>query len=204
MIHGYHAIIGAYGFWLPNDPRGSWSDFVGKWEFVRFGRSTKSLSRFELTPIEEQERLEAKQALKYPPVSFTGIQARGIGRGFGALCAKRNYTVWACAILPEHTHLVIARHTYSVESIVHQLKGQATRKLVEESLHPLAKYPRINGRPPKMWARGLWKVYLENEEEIENAIHYVVDNPLKERKPQQNWSFVSPFRGLGPGWVTHH
>jgi hypothetical protein len=28
MILGYHVIFGAYGFWLPNDPRGSWSDFV--------------------------------------------------------------------------------------------------------------------------------------------------------------------------------
>ncbi len=29
MIHAYHVIMGAYGFWLPNDPRGSWSAFVG-------------------------------------------------------------------------------------------------------------------------------------------------------------------------------
>jgi hypothetical protein len=29
MILAFHAIFGAYGFWLPNDPRGSWSDFVG-------------------------------------------------------------------------------------------------------------------------------------------------------------------------------
>ena len=27
-----HVIITAYGFWLPNDPRGSWSDFVGAWD----------------------------------------------------------------------------------------------------------------------------------------------------------------------------
>lgn len=26
---GAHVIFGAYGFWLPNDPRGSWSEFVG-------------------------------------------------------------------------------------------------------------------------------------------------------------------------------
>ena len=38
-----HVIITAYGFWLPNDPRGSWSDFVGAWELLRFGRATLSL-----------------------------------------------------------------------------------------------------------------------------------------------------------------
>lgn len=40
MIHGYHVIMPMYGFWLPNDPRGSWSEFVRKWELVRFGKST--------------------------------------------------------------------------------------------------------------------------------------------------------------------
>ena len=36
-----HVIITTYGFWLPNDPRGSWSDFVGAWELLRYGRSTE-------------------------------------------------------------------------------------------------------------------------------------------------------------------
>jgi hypothetical protein len=40
MIRGYHVIFGAYGFWLPNDPRGSWSEFVGSWELFRFGAAT--------------------------------------------------------------------------------------------------------------------------------------------------------------------
>jgi len=29
LICGFHSILSAYGFWLPNEPRGSWSDFVG-------------------------------------------------------------------------------------------------------------------------------------------------------------------------------
>jgi len=28
MVLGYHFIFSAYGFWLPNDPRGSWSDTI--------------------------------------------------------------------------------------------------------------------------------------------------------------------------------
>jgi hypothetical protein len=47
MIHGYQVIWGTYGFWLPNDPRDSWSDFVGSWELVRFGKATKSLERLD-------------------------------------------------------------------------------------------------------------------------------------------------------------
>jgi hypothetical protein len=28
MVIGYHVILGARGFWLPNDPRGSGSSYV--------------------------------------------------------------------------------------------------------------------------------------------------------------------------------
>ncbi len=42
MIVGYHVIFAMYGFWLPNDPRGSWSDFVGSREVHRYGTATKT------------------------------------------------------------------------------------------------------------------------------------------------------------------
>jgi hypothetical protein len=42
MILASHVIFSTYGFWLPNDPRGSWSDFVGAWELFRFGPATKT------------------------------------------------------------------------------------------------------------------------------------------------------------------
>ena len=142
MIHGYHVILPAYGFWLPNDPRGSWSDFVGRWELLRFGRSTKSFSRRELQELSEDElrlREAAQQSLKYPAVQFTGEQALQIAQGFADQSAKSNYTIWACAILPEHTHLVIARHTYKVEQIANLLKGAAHGKsstpICTRSLH---------------------------------------------------------------------
>jgi hypothetical protein len=55
-----------------------------------------------------------------------------------------------------------------------------------------------------MWAAHEWKVYLDSEEAIENAIAYVNGNPAKEGKPRQRWSFVTPFTGLDKGWVTYH
>src|SRR5436305_1488927 len=45
MIVGYHVIFGAYGFWLPNDPRGSWSTFVGAWDLFRYGPATATDER---------------------------------------------------------------------------------------------------------------------------------------------------------------
>ena len=204
MVHGYHVIFGAYGFWLPNDPRGSWSDFVGSWELLHFGRATKGIERKVLTPEEERKRQEAKKALKYPPIQFTGVQARAIGSGFANAVKKSKFGIWACSILPEHVHLVIGRHAFDVEQIVNLLKGEATKQLKKEGLHPLARFQATTGKFRSPWAVGKWKVFLDSEESIERAIHYVEQNPVKEDKPLQKWGFVMPFEGLPKGWVTYY
>ena len=45
MVIAYHLILSAYGFWLPNDERGSWSDFVRSYELYAFGPATKADTR---------------------------------------------------------------------------------------------------------------------------------------------------------------
>jgi len=208
MIHGYHVILPVYGFWLPNDPRGSWSDFVGAWELARFGKARPVRERRrlrDLSAAELQQREAARGKLKYPPVQLNGLQARAVARGFAKQIRTSNYTLWACAIMPEHTHLVIARHSYAVEQISILLKGSATRRLIEEHRHPLATFAGPHERPPRMWAERAWKIYLDSDEAIENAIAYVQNNPLEEDKPAQHWSFVTPFAGLSDGgWTTYH
>ena len=204
MIHGYHVIFGAYGFWLPNDPRGSWSDFVAAWELLRFGSATKGLTRIELNSEQEAARQQAKSCLQHPAVEFSGLQARAAGRGFANARTKSNLTIWACSILPCHAHLVIARHTYKVEYIVGLLKGEATKQLNSERLHPLTGYVNGQRETPTPWNVKAWKVYLDSEQGIENAIRYVEENPEKEKKPRQVWNFVTPFGGLDKGHITYH
>ncbi len=87
---------------------------------------------------------------------------------------------------------------------VNLLKGEATKQLKKENLHPLAEHVESDGRMPSPWAHREWKVYLDSEEAIEDAIWYVEENPQKEGKPRQDWSFVTPFAGLDKGWVTYH
>jgi hypothetical protein len=110
MVLGDHLIVTAYGFWLPNDPRGSWSDFVGSWELLRFGPATKTDCHRSVAawPHDRELRLAAKAALKFPDVHFTGLQARRIGMSFDDWGKERGATIWASSILPEHVHLVIA------------------------------------------------------------------------------------------------
>ena len=206
MVVGYHVIFGAYGFWLPNDPRGSWSDFVGSWELVRFGKATKINSRRSVSGKEHDFALRqaAKTALKYPPVHFNGRQARSIGIGFDLVSAEQGIHFLACSILPEHIHLVVARHCLKIEQIVNLLKGGATRQLMVDGIHPLSSFVFPSQRPPKTFARGQWKVFLNSPIDVGRAVHYVKQNPIKEGLPSQRWTFVeaqrdaaAPLRGRG-------
>lgn len=194
MIVGYHIIFGAYGFWLPNDPRGSWSDYVGSWDLHRYGSSTKSASRTNMAYKDHDvaARKAAKAALKYPPVQFTGVQARAIARAFGNYSKKHELEIWACAILPDHVHIVTAKTPFGAEQLATQLKSHATRQLIAEGIHPRSQFPTKNGRPPKCFERGEWKIFLDPDD-IENAILYVRENPIKEGKKQQNWNFIVPY-----------
>jgi hypothetical protein len=79
----------------------------------------------------------------------------------------------------------------SVEQLVVQLKGEATQQLKSEDIHPLAPWKTDGDRVPKCWVRGQWKVFLDPED-VPRAIGYVENNPLKEGKRKQAWSFVSP------------
>ena len=195
MILGTHVIFCAYGFWLPNDPRGSWSDFVGSWELLKFGRATTVNVRQSLAAVEHDRhaRQEAKKALKHPPVLFTGRQAQAIGLAFKDLFHRWQVPVWACSILPDHVHLVVGRFDGTVERLVNHLKGSATRRLRAAGMHPCEHLMRQSGTMPKAFARGQWKVFLDCPADVIRSVRYVEANPEKEGKARQRWSFVEPL-----------
>jgi REP element-mobilizing transposase RayT len=194
MVRAYHVVWGAYGFWLPNDPRGSWSDFVRSWAlFLAAGPATKVDTRRSVAHLrhDRRARLSAKEALSYPPVVFDGHQALSIAHGFARMVAKSAYQVYACSILPEHVHMVLGRH--KVETMVRLLKAEATTNLITDGRHPLTAYPLPDATLSSPWAHRRWKVYLNTDEEIIRAIEYVENNPIKEGKRRQRWPFVVPF-----------
>jgi REP element-mobilizing transposase RayT len=196
MVRAYHAIFTAYGFWLPNDPRGSWSDFVRSWELLKHGRATKTSERRSLAgnPHDVAKRKSAKSSLRYPAVVFDGTQAMQCIQGFAAAIDRSGYTLHACSILPDHVHVVVRRHWQRIEQIVGQLKGEATKRLVQAGLHPLSEFVDANSSPlPSPRARKCWKVFLNSDGQIRRAIRYVEQNPVKDRKRPQRWSFVVPF-----------
>jgi REP-associated tyrosine transposase len=187
MILGFHSIAGAYGFWLPNDPRGSWSDFVASWELFRYGPATKTDTRRSVAHVRHDAaaRLKAKEGLKYPPVELTGVQARAVAHGFAEAMRQSGYHVLACAILPEHFHLVTGWQPRSIRRVLGHFKGRATHHLIKESLWPDPKRP--------VWGEKGWNVYIDSLAHLQAAIAYVENNPMKEGKKRQQWSFITPL-----------
>jgi REP element-mobilizing transposase RayT len=195
-VLAYHLIMTAYGFWLPNDPRGSWSDFVRAWELFLFGGpATRTNERRSLARDRHDiaKRLDAKRHLAREAVHFTGLQARAIARGFANYAQRSGLIIYACSILPEHVHMVIARRTCRIEQVANLLKGAATRQLLDEGLHPFQDQPYADGRIPTPWARKQWSVFLSTDAQILRAIRYVRMNPVKEGMKEQSWKLLMPF-----------
>jgi REP element-mobilizing transposase RayT len=198
QLLGVHLCWGAYGFWLPNDPRGSGSEYVWSEDLRPFGDATKVEDRSRSkarVPHDRRQRLAAKRALKYPAVRFTGVQARAIGIGFGALAKEIGLAVWACAILPDHVHLVVGPHSQPADVLAARFKMAGTGRLKRDGLHPFGHLAGPSGGVPKCWQRGEWKVYLFDATAVRREIEYVEKNPLKEGKPRQRWPFVTPYAG---------
>lgn len=201
-IIAYHVVFGAYGFWLPNDPRGSWSRRVWSQRLARFGPVKPANTRRSVAGIAHDRRLRlaAKQELAHPPVRFNGRQALCIAAAVAEQAAKYSLPIYAAAFMPDHVHLVTARQSQTAEQWTGYFKRAASRSLLENDLHPFADFRDVTGRLPTVWADGGWKVFLHTPTEIRHAIEYVEHNPTAAGLKGQRWSWLTPYvppRGRG-------
>jgi hypothetical protein len=58
---------------------------------------------------------------------------------------------------------------------------------------PFEHVAEIHQRPPKCFARGEWKVFLDSDADFRRAIRYVELNPVREGKAVQRWEFVTDY-----------
>jgi len=195
-VVAFHVVVSTYGFWLPNDPRGSWSNEVRAENIAEFGPATKVATTRSVAGAshDASARLSAKRALVRPEVKFDGPQARSVALGMGELAAQAGYVLYAFAILPQHVHMVIRRHRFAIEQVVRKLRQAGTLRLLADGLHPFADLRGPTGRLPSVWAQDFWKVFLYSPLDVQRAVEYVEANPVRDGKRRQNWSFVTQWR----------
>lgn len=192
MIIAYHLIWGAYGFWLPNDPRGSWSDAVWAENLRPMGpaRTVRSRQSLAHRPHDRVQRIQGKEHLTYPAVRFDEDQRAAIGHGFGRIVRDMVWRARACAVMSDHVHVVVDRSIMPAEEMRDYFKRAATRELNRRGLHPQAGLTLPSGRTPSPWGEGGWVVYLDTVEMMERSVAYVRQNPTAAGLAVQDWDWV--------------
>src|SRR5688500_20024271 len=107
IILASHLVFMGYGHWLPNDPRGSGSTEIRKADFsglgdIHFGRKDDQPKRDELREFFR----EAEPLLDHDILWCDERWRQTIACAFAEVIRQHGYTVWACAILRNHAHLV--------------------------------------------------------------------------------------------------
>lgn len=193
MIAGYHLIWTAYGWWLPNDPRGSSSHEIRCADIAELGELHVGRKRIQPAGRVIREFYEAAQSqLRHELRKFDDREIAVVGEAFGDVMRSRAYTCYACAIMPDHVHLLIRKHRDVAETIIDELQN-ASRDAVHDSKRRDIEHP--------VWGGPGWKVYLDTVDEMRRVVRYIENNPVKARRPSQQWDFVQPYDGWLPGQV---
>ncbi len=191
IVLAYHIMWTLYGWWLPNDPRGSTShtirnDLIAELGDLHLGRKQFQPASHDLRAFYNQ----AATALKHELQQFTREQFHFVAQAFSETITKHKYTCYACAVMPDHIHILIRRHRDQAEDMLSNLQSESRSRLSELALRPLA-HPT--------WTRGGWKVFLDHPDDIQRTIRYIENNPLKMRLPAQHWGFVQTY----DNWPLH-
>ena len=100
MVAGYHLIWTAYGYWLPNDPRGSSSHEIRVEKLAPLGLLHSG--RKPIQPSSATIRAfytEAEDLLEHRRYFFTDDEIALIANSFAQTIVDRVYTCYACAII---------------------------------------------------------------------------------------------------------
>jgi REP element-mobilizing transposase RayT len=191
MVIGYHLIWTVYGSWLPNDPRGSMSQQINRDVLKELGELHYGRKRIQPASRVISEFYEqAEGTLRYPRLDFSEQEIDAVATVFGEVIAGERYTCYACAIMPDHVHLLIRKHKDLAEDMIAKLRVSSCRAVrdlgTRDKFHPV-------------WGGCGWKVFLDSVDDMRRTVKYVSDNPSKAGLRSQSWEFVTPYND----WPFH-
>jgi len=185
-------IFTGYGFWLPNDPRGSGSTEIRSDPLEPLGPILPG--RQPVQPLRDELRAFYRRAnpkLTHDPIWFDEALRDVITSAFATAVRDFRYTCYACSVCSNHAHLVIRRHRDDGDTIWDSFAGRAKQALLA--------LPGVAEDHP-VWANRPYVVFLYTPGDVRHRVGYVNGNPMKEGLPHQSHPFVTaydgwPFRG---------
>jgi len=191
IVIGYHLAWTAHGFWLPNDPRGSMSQRIASDVIAELGQLYYGRKRVQPAGwVVREFRSKAEEVLKFPILRFTASDVDIIACAMAEVIRQRVYTCYACAIMPDHVHVLIRKHKKQAEEMIEDFQS-GSRLRLRNSGNRFFDHP--------VWGGPGWKVFLEHPDEIRRTKRYIEQNPVKWKLPEQHWGFVKPY----DGWPLH-
>lgn len=191
MVAGFHLIWTAYGWWLPNDPRGSSSHEIRVEKIAELGELHHG--RKAVQPAGHEIRAfyaQAQTVLKHPLLTLAPADFTLVAESFARVIEARRYTCYACAIMPDHVHALIRKHRDHAEDMMVNLQEAGRQKLVDAGRRA-ADHP--------VWGGPGWKRFLYTQKDITGIVDYIRKNPIKAGLPAQQWPFVKKYDGWMPG-----
>jgi REP element-mobilizing transposase RayT len=190
MVVGHHLIWTAYGFWLPNDPRGSSSHTIRVDLLAPLGELHKGRKAVQPTSAEIRSFYEqADELLAHNRLILSDEDIQLVGASFGRTIREHGYTCYECAIMPDHVHLLIRRHRDWAEQMIEYLQEDSKKALLSAQRRPV-NHP--------VWGGSGWKRFLSTRKDMEQIARYIRENPLKIGRPEQHWDFVTKYDGWLP------
>lgn len=190
MVIAHHLIWTLYGWWLPNDPRGGMSrgiacDLIAELGALHYGRKRVQPASRDIREF----YTHAAKVLKFPLQLLAIEEFPAVAAAIREMTRQRQYTCYACAIMPDHVHMVIRKHKDLAEEMIENFQD-ATRATLTRTL---------KWRDHPVWGGPGWKVFLDHPDDVRRTIPYVEQNPIKAHLPAQRWDFVQPYNN----WPFH-
>jgi REP element-mobilizing transposase RayT len=191
LVIAYHLVWTAYGWWLPNDPRGSGSSRIASDPLAALGDRHQGRKRIQPASVVVRDFYRrAEPLLKYDLLGFSSSQRDRVAVAFDQIIRERRYTCYACAVMPDHVHLLIRKHRDSAEQMIRLLQNRSRCELrrtgARDMNHPV-------------WGGPGWIVFMEHPEDVRRTIRYIENNPAGMGLPPQQWSYVQRY----DGWPLH-
>ena len=187
----HHLIWTAYGTWLPNDPRGSNSHTIRKDVLAELGEIHLGRKKVQPTGKEIRDFYEkAIPLLKNPVLTFDEAARTIVACAIAHVIEREKLTCWACAVMPDHAHILIRKHKLLAEEMIELFQSESASRLRGISGWP-ADHP--------VWGGEGWKVFLDHPDEVKRTIGYIERNPEPYRLPRQFHPFVKPY----DNWPLH-
>ncbi|MCL2700883.1 MAG: hypothetical protein FWE88_04220 [Phycisphaerae bacterium] len=172
---------------MPNDPRGSYSQNVFMPHIAKLRPLHEGRNPVQPRPAELREfHGRAKTALNYPVHWYSPEERDGIREAFVRIHQEHRLTSYACAILPNHIHILVRRHALRGQ-VIHDLLKQCASDAVKRCGFLSAEHPVFNA--------GQGVFFKPTPPQVRGCVRYIVDNFAKHHLPREHYDFVSEYDG---------